>query len=174
MWVMKKSVWSGSMTCEQDNGALFVAWSSVLTALLDLSDAGEPMPNMDALSELVEVSAKLRSTKQDDLVALADRVECAVRNLGAGRAGIGGVREYLAERGSVLDRKNKALTLFRKWNKITGVLPLGVGYIAELEAIIEDAVDIGYYGCALASDWTESDTEPGVHPECDDGERREV
>lgn len=159
------------MACEQDNGAPFVAWSSVLTALLDLSDAGEPMPNMDALSELVEVSAKLRATRQSDLVELADRVECAVRNLGVSRSGVSGVREYLAEKGTVLDRKNMALRLFRKWNKITGVLPSGVGYIADLEAIIEDAVDIGYYGCALtlASDWTESDTEPGVHPDCKNG-----
>lgn len=50
---------------------------------------------------------------------------------------------------SVRHRKEKALHLFREWNKVTDLVSHGTSYEGELESLIEDAVEIGMFGRVL-------------------------
>ena len=43
-------------------------------------------------------------------------------------------------------RKRKALDAFHAWNDVTGFVLGGTSYEGELESLIEDAVEIGFYG----------------------------
>jgi hypothetical protein len=133
------------------------------------------MPNMAALDEMVQVVLELRATNIDKLKGLADRLEAAIKDLGMTRPG---TKEDIesAKMRDVLDafhkfragdfmeeRKRIALDLFHKWNDVTGFVCDGTSYEGEIESIIEDAVEIGYYGHPVtnAEDWEGDDTDPG-------------
>ena len=121
------------------------------------------MPNMAAIDELVQVVVELRETKIDKLGKLADRMETAISELGLARpATTRQIRDHLMHESTLLDRKHKALGLFHKWNDVTGFVSKGISYEGELESIIEDAVEIGYYGIPVtnAQDWEHEDTQP--------------
>ena len=59
-----------------------------------------------------------------------------------------GINEFWGNipKNELQDRKRKALDAFHAWNDITGFVAKGTSYEGELESLIEDAVEIGFYG----------------------------
>lgn len=121
------------------------------------------MPNVSALDEIALLVFELRALNISTLTELANRLEQAVVELGVSRpATQKEVCEHISDQMVLKERKYTALELFRKWNDITGFVPRGISYEGELESIIEDAVEVGYYGRPVtnAEDWDDT-TEPG-------------
>jgi hypothetical protein len=115
------------------------------------------MPNMDAVDEIEEIIAELAKTNIDKLQDISGRLREAFDLLGAARPA---TSREVGDR--LRHRKQRALEMFHKWNDVTGFVPKGISYEGELESIIEDAVEVGYYGRPVtnADDWDEI-TEPG-------------